>query len=224
VADRAFGPRIVVLGRQGSGKGTQATRLASKYAVPHVSTGEAFRAAVKEGTELGRTVQGYMDRGDLVPDEVVEAVIKAHLFGPRAPAGFVLDGFPRNVAQAEALELMAGPRGLDVVLNLEASKDEVLRRIAGRRVCSACGANYNVVDHPPRSAGVCDACGSALHQRDDDTEEAVSRRLELYEAVTAPLIDWYRQRGLLANVDAMGSPEEVGSRALDAVEAARDRR
>ena len=221
MADPTFGPRIVVLGRQGSGKGTQAARLASKYGVPHVSTGEAFRAAVKEGTELGRTVQGFMDRGDLVPDEVVEAVIKAHLFGPRAPEGFVLDGFPRNVAQAEALELMAGPRGLDVVLNLDASKEEVLRRIAGRRVCSNCGANYNIVDHPPRKAGYCDACGSAIYQRDDDTEEAVSRRLELYEAVTAPLIDWYRQRGLLANVDAMGPPEDVASRALDAVEAAR---
>ncbi len=217
-------PRIVLLGRQGSGKGTQATRLSAVYEVPHVSTGEAFRAAVKEGTELGRAVQGYMDRGDLVPDDMVEAVIKAHLFGPRAPEGFILDGFPRNVAQAEALELMAGHRSLDVAVNLDASTAEVLRRIAGRRVCSKCGANYNVVDNPPRVPGSCDECGSALYQRDDDTEEAVARRLELYEKATAPLIDWYRQRGLLANVDAMGEPDAVTGRVVAAVQAALARR
>jgi adenylate kinase len=194
------------------------------YEVPHVSTGEAFRAAVKEGTELGRAVQGYMDRGDLVPDDMVEAVIKAHLFGPRAPEGFILDGFPRNVAQAEALELMAGHRSLDVAVNLDASTAEVLRRIAGRRVCSKCGANYNVVDNPPRVPGSCDECGSALYQRDDDTEEAVARRLELYEKATAPLIDWYRQRGLLANVDAMGEPDAVTGRVVAAVQAALARR
>ena len=211
--------RAVLLGRQGSGKGTQAERLSAVYGVPHVSTGEAFRAAVKTGSDLGRVAQGYMERGELVPDDVVVAAIKEHVFGPGAPEGFVLDGFPRNMAQAEALQAMAGARGLDVVVNLEAPTEEVLRRLSARRVCRTCGATYNLLTHPPKVPGRCDACGGELYQRDDDTEGAIRRRLELYESETAPLVDWYRKKGLLVEVDATGSPDEVSERALAAVEA-----
>jgi adenylate kinase len=204
--------RIVLLGRQGSGKGTQAARLSALYGVPHVSTGEAFREAIKAGSELGHKVQGYMDRGELVPDDMVVAVIEARLFGPGAPAGFILDGVPRTLDQAEALETMAAPRGLDVVVDLEVQTEEVLRRISGRRVCANCGTNFNLADNPPKVAGRCDECDGPLLQRDDDTEEAVRRRLELYETVTAPLIDRYREQGLLVSVDASGPPDEVTAR------------
>ncbi|HTV12175.1 MAG TPA: adenylate kinase [Acidimicrobiales bacterium] len=218
---RAGAPRIVVLGRQGSGKGTQAARLASTFGVPHVSTGDAFRAAAKDGSKLGRAVQGYMDRGELVPDDVVVAVVKEHLFGPGAPDGFILDGFPRTVAQAEALAKMAEPHGVDVVIDLEVGNEEVVRRISGRRVCPNCGANYNLVDSPPKVAGACDLCGQGpLVQRDDDTEEAVRRRLEIYEQMTAPLIDWYRARGILVRVDATGTPDEVTDRVVAGVHSA----
>jgi len=213
------GARVVVLGRQGSGKGTQASRLSAVYGVPHVSTGDAFRAAVKAGTELGRTAQGYMDRGELVPDEVVVGVIREHLFGPEAPNGFILDGFPRTVSQAEALAEMAGTRGVDVVIDLEVGNEEVVRRISGRRVCSDCGATYNLDDNLPDEPSRCDLCGGALVQRDDDTEEAVRRRLELYESMTAPLINWYRERGSLVSLDATGTPDEVTNRIVAAINA-----
>ena len=221
VADGAL--RVVLLGRQGSGKGTQGDRLASLYGVPHVSTGDAFRAAVKSGSPLGQAAQAYMERGELVPDEVVVAVIRDHVFGPGAPEGFVLDGFPRNLAQAQALEAMAAPRGIDVCIDLEASLEEVLLRLSSRRVCSTCGATYNLVSNPPKVPGRCDVCGGTLYQRDDDTEEAIRRRLEIYEAETAPLIAWYRERGLLASVDGTGSVDEVTARVVSAVEAHRAR-
>jgi len=213
--------RIVVLGRQGSGKGTQAARLAAIYGPPHVSTGDAFRAAAGSGSELGRTLKSYMDRGELVPDDVVVGVIREHLFGPGAPAGFILDGFPRTVAQAEALAEMASPRGIDIVIDLEADTEEVLQRMAGRRVCTKCGATYNIVDNPTKVPGSCDACGGSLAQRDDDTEDAIRRRLEIYETTTAPLIDWYRQRGLLVAVNAVGDVDAVTARVVAAVEGAR---
>jgi adenylate kinase len=214
-----------MLGRQGSGKGTQATRLSVLYAVPHISTGDAFRAAARNGTEVGRLAQSYMDRGELVPDDVVMEVLGEHLLqGKAEPAGFVLDGVPRNIVQAEALAGMLGPKGLDVVINLDVSTEVVLRRIAGRRVCTSCGANYNVVDNPPKVPGTCDACGGKLVQRDDDTEEAVKRRLEIYESVTAPLVDWYKAQSLLGTVDAAGDPDEVTERVVEAVESARQRK
>lgn len=215
--------RAIIMGRQGSGKGTQAERLSSIYGVPHVSTGDAFRAAAKAGSELGKAVRSYMERGELVPDAVVVDVIREHVFGPGSAPGFVLDGFPRNLAQAEALEVMAGARGIDVCINLEASTDEVLRRLAARRVCTSCGATYNLLTNPPKVVGRCDACGGALYQREDDTEEAIRRRLEIYESETAPLVAFYAERGLLARVDATGTPDEVTRRVLAAVEAARTR-
>ena len=217
--------RIVLMGRQGSGKGTQAARLSVLYGVPHISTGEAFRAAARNGTELGRSAQSYMDRGELVPDDLVMAVVQEHLLqGKAEPGGFVLDGVPRNVSQAETLAVMLGPKGLDVVVNMDVSIEVVVRRIAGRRVCSNCGTNYNVVDNPTKVAGICDVCGGTTVQRDDDTEEAVRRRLQIYESVTAPLVDWYGAQGLLATVDALGDPDEVTKRVIAAVEAARKRK
>jgi adenylate kinase len=221
-----WSPRVVLLGRQGSGKGTQADRLAALYHVSHISTGEAFRAAVREGTDLGRTAQVFMDRGDLVPDDVTVGVLREHLvkqagLGSGHPRGFVLDGFPRNISQAVALGQMTD---LDVVVNLDVNTEEVLRRIAGRRVCLDCKASYNVVNNAPKVAGTCDECGGRLVQRDDDTEEAIRRRLELYESETAPLIDWYAGQGLLATVDASGSPDEVTERIVQAIEAARQRK
>jgi adenylate kinase len=223
-----WAPRVVLLGRQGSGKGTQAERLSGLYHVAHISTGEAFRAAVRDGSELGHVVEGYMERGDLVPDEVVVGVLREHLvkeagLGAGRSGGFILDGFPRNIFQAEALSDLLTPEGLDVVVNLEVSTEEVLRRIAGRRVCPNCGASYNV-NNPPRQAETCDNCGGPLVQRDDDTEEAIRRRLALYESETAPLVAWYSRQGLLATVDAGGSPDEVTERAVKAIEAARARR
>ena len=206
--------RMVVLGRQGAGKGTQAARLSATYGPPHVSTGDAFRAAAASGSELGRTLKSYMDRGELVPDDVVVGVIREHLFGPGAPAGFILDGFPRTVAQAEALAEMASLRGIDIVIDLEADTEEVLQRMAGRRVCT-------IVDNPTKVPGSCDACGGSLAQRDDDTEDAIRRRLEIYETTTAPLIDWYRQRGLLVAVNAVGDVDAVTARVVAAVEGAR---
>jgi len=215
--------RIVLLGRQGSGKGTQAARLSVIYGVPHVSTGEAFREAIKAGSELGHKVQGYLDRGELVPDDMVVAVIEARLFGPGAPAGFILDGVPRTLNQAEALDAMAAPRGLDVVVDLEVRTEEVLRRISGRRVCANCGTTFNLADNPPKVAGRCDECDGPLLQRDDDTEEAIRRRLELYETVTAPLIDRYREQGLLVSVDASGPPDEVTGRVVALLNASSER-
>jgi len=166
-----------------------------------------------------------MDRGELVPDDVVMAVLQEHVLeGKAEPAGFVLDGVPRNIVQAEALAHMLRPKGLDVVVNLDVSTEVVLRRIAGRSVCTSCGANYNVVDNPTKVPGACDACGGTLVQRDDDTEDAVRRRLEIYESATAPLVDWYKDQGLLATVDAAGDPDEVTERVVEAVEAARQRK
>lgn len=221
--------RIVILGRQGSGKGTQADRISALYGVPHISSGDAFRAAVHAGTPVGLEAKAYLDRGELVPDDVTIGVVGERLASiPPAPdgrpGGFILDGFPRNLHQAEALGEMLGEHGLDVAVDLEAPTDEVLRRLSARRVCSNCGALYNLVDHPPKVPGRCDVCGGAVTQREDDTEEAIRRRLEIYESDTAPVLAWYADRGLLASVDATGAPDVVAERllgALGAVQAGR---
>jgi adenylate kinase len=212
------GARIVVLGKQGAGKGTQAVRLSRHYVVPHVATGDTFRAAVRSGSEFGQKAKRYLDAGELVPDEVVIGVVRERLTrGDTTHRGFVLDGFPRTVAQAEALMEILAPRTLDVVLNLEVPTAEVLERLASRRVCSDCGANYSVPDNPPRVPGICDVCGGDVVQRDDDTETAIKRRLELYERETAPLIEWFDQRGLLATVAGSGTPDEVTARLVEEV-------
>jgi adenylate kinase len=217
------GARLVVLGKQGAGKGTQCVRLARHYVIPHISTGDMFRAAVKGGTEFGRKAKEYMDAGELVPDDVVIGVVRERLDqDDTKERGFCLDGFPRTVGQAEALERLLAPRGLDLVLDLEVPTDVVLRRLAGRRVCQDCGSNYSM-ENPPKSAWICDSCGGEVVMREDDTEAAIRRRLDLYEKETAPLIEWYLTRDKLVAVEGLGSPDEVTNRLVRAIDQRRSR-
>ncbi len=181
------GARLVILGKQGAGKGTQAVRLSRHYVVPHVATGDIFRAAVRSGSEFGQKARQYLDAGELVPDEIVIGMVSERLtHDDTTHRGFILDGFPRTAHQAEALMAILEPQGVDLAVNLEIDTEHVLRRLAARRVCSDCGANYSVVDNPPRFRGICDVCGGEVVQRDDDTETAIRRRLELYEARNRP--------------------------------------
>lgn len=214
------GVKLVMLGRQGAGKGTQCVRLSRHYVVPHVSTGDMLRAAVKEGSSLGLKAKAYMDAGDLLPDGLVVEIIDDHLnHSDTTVRGFILDGFPRTVAQAvELRRIVAARGGLDLVIDLEVPTDVVLRRLASRRVCSDCGANYST-DEPPKDGWVCDYCGGDVVQRDDDTEEAIQRRLDLYETETAPLVDWYRAEGLLVGVDGLGPASEVTARLIATIDA-----
>ncbi len=210
------GARLIILGKQGAGKGTQAVRLSRHYVVPHISTGDVFRAAVRSGSEFGKKAKEYLDAGDLVPDEVVIGVVEERLtHDDTTHRGFILDGFPRTVTQAESLHNILAPHhALDVALDLEIETRHVMMRLASRRVCSDCGANYSVVDNPPRTRGICDNCGGEVVQRADDTEAAIHRRLELYERETAPLIAWYRDKGLLGQIDALGQLDEVTERCV----------
>jgi adenylate kinase len=213
------GARLVVLGKQGAGKGTQAVRLSRHYVVPHISTGDTFRAAVRSGSEFGQTAKQYLDAGELVPDEVVIGVVRERLTHDNSThRGFILDGFPRTVQQADALLDILFPEGLDLVVNLDIDTGHVLGRLAARRVCSDCGANYGVVDTPPAIPGICDLCGGEVVQRDDDTEGAIRRRLELYERETAPLIAWFEARELLVTFNALGTPTEVTDRIVNEVD------
>jgi adenylate kinase len=215
------GVRLILLGKQGSGKGTQAVRLADHYGIAHLSTGDLFRAAARAGTPSGLEAIEYMDRGELVPDDIVLKVVREQMrTGGLMDDGFVLDGFPRTLAQAEALEaeLAAADRPLDVAIDLEVPTEIVLDRIAGRRVCEDCGTTYHLT-MPPKVAGVCDVCGGTVSQRDDDTEAAVMRRLELYHTATMPILDFYRGLGRLVEIDGMGTGEEVFSRVRTAVDA-----
>ena len=215
------GARVLILGKQGAGKGTQALRLSRHYVVPHISTGDTLRQAIRSGSELGREARRYLDSGDLVPDEVVIGMVRERLTrSDTSHRGFVLDGFPRTVGQAEALEGILSPNGLHLAIDLEIDTSSVLARLASRRVCGDCGANYSVIDNPPRVPGLCDVCGGEVVQRDDDTEAAIRRRLELYEAETAPLIEWYEGRGRLARIAAIGSPDAVTDRIVAAVDRA----
>jgi len=204
---------IVLLGPPGAGKGTQALRIAKTYNIPHISTGDIFRRAVADETELGLRAKEYMNRGELVPDEVVIGIVKERLDEPDCVKGFLLDGFPRTVAQAGALEaaLTKGGRRLDSVLDIEVGRDSLIKRLTGRRTCRACGKVYHLTFDRPRSATTCDACGGELWQRDDDTEETVTKRLDVYKEQTSPLIDFYRERGLLVEVDGEKNVDDVFS-------------
>jgi adenylate kinase len=203
------GARLIILGKQGAGKGTQCVRLSRHYVVPHISTGDMFRAAVKSRSDLGEKAKEYMDAGELVPDEVVMGLVAERLSLDDTKArGFVLDGFPRTVHQAKGLAELLAPDEIDLVVNLEVPTEVVLRRLASRRVCIDCGANYSV-DSPPRLNWTCEICGGEVVQREDDTEGAIRRRLDLYERETRPLVDWYAERDLLAVVDGVGDPDAV---------------
>ena len=203
--------RAVLLGPPGAGKGTQAVRLVEKYGVPQISTGDIFRKNIKEGTELGKKAQEYMNAGGLVPDELVVDLVKDRLMQDDCANGYLLDGFPRTIAQAEQLDEFLKEQGtkLDAVINFEVGYETLMERLTGRRLCKACGASYHIKNLPPKTEGVCDVCGGELIQRDDDTEETARRRIEVYEESTAPLIEYYTKSGDLKNFNAEKDPKEV---------------
>ncbi len=202
--------RIVLFGPPGSGKGTQASLLKERYGAAHISTGDTLREAVAKGTEVGLRAKGYMDRGELVPDDVVIAIARDKV-ASTGKDGFVLDGFPRTIVQAEALdEALEGlGKPLAAVVNLRVDREELIRRLSGRRVCPSCGEPYHIDSKPSREPDVCDRCGAELTHRNDDKPEAVKNRLEVYEAQTAPLLGYYEGKGLLRNVDAVGDIEVI---------------
>jgi adenylate kinase len=211
--------RLVLVGPPGAGKGTQAEFIAIRFSIPKISTGDIFRANVSGGTELGKMARQYMDAGDLVPDKVTIAMVRDRLGEPDAAVGFLLDGFPRNVAQAYELDSILGDIGtcLDVVLELEVDSEEVVKRLSGRRTCRSCGHIWHVEYDPTKVEGTCDRCGGALYQRDDDKAETVRHRLDVYAEQTAPLIEFYAGRGQLVIVDALGPVEDVTERAIAAL-------
>src|SRR6476660_1368929 len=210
-------PRLVLLGKQGAGKGTQAARLAGHYGSTHVSTGDMFRTQALQGTAFGLEAKRFMDAGELVPDEIVVGVVEECMVpGGSLGSGFVLDGFPRTLPQAKELDRVLGARPLDLVIDLDVPREIVLDRIAGRRVCENCQRVYHI-NMPPTHDWVCDTCGGHVRQRDDDTEEAVERRLELYERETVPIVEYYRALGLLSVVDGVGEGDDVFERLVKVV-------
>ena len=217
------GLRLVLFGPPGVGKGTQAAALEKRTGLPHISTGDILRAAMKEGSPLGERVRAVVERGDLVPDDLVGALVEERLGRPEARRGFILDGFPRTLAQAERLDRILAGRGLtiDSVVNLSVPEPEIIDRLTGRRVCASCGALYHVRYSPPSVEGVCDRCGGTLRGRSDDTREAITERLRVYHEQTAPLIARYQKAGVLLTVDGRGRPEEIMARIAAVVPALR---
>lgn len=205
--------RLVLLGAPGAGKGTQAKKLIEKYGIPQISTGDLLRAAVAAGTPLGKEAKSYMDKGELVPDSVVLGMVEERLKQDDCKKGYILDGFPRNVAQAEALDKMLGGLGmsLDAALSVDVPFDDLMKRLTGRRTCKSCGQMYNIYFNPPKKEGVCDKCGGELFQRDDDKEETIKKRLEVYNSQTAPLIEYYGKKGILKSVNGTGSIDDIFS-------------
>ena len=211
--------RVIFLGPPGAGKGTQAKALAQEWRVPQIATGEMLRDAVKAGTPLGRQAQQIMESGALVPDEVMVGLIADRLRQPDAAGGFILDGFPRTIAQAEALNKLLKDLGqsLDAVVYFDVPEAELIRRLTGRRLCRQCQTAYHMVSAPPKKPGVCDRCGGELYQRDDDSESTVRHRLEVYARQTAPLLDYYRGRGVLSSVKGDGDMKTIGAAIRKAV-------
>ncbi len=216
--------RVVLVGPPGAGKGTQAEFIAEHFDIPKISTGDIFRSNVSGGSDLGKLAKKYMDAGDLVPDEVTNAMVRDRLAQDDAKAGFLLDGFPRNIAQAYELDSMLGDLGttLDVVLDLEVDNEEVVRRLSGRRLCKKCGHVWHVEFDPPKVEDVCDKCGGELYHRDDDYPETVRHRLDVYVSQTRPLIEFYDQRKQLVGMDAHGPVEDVTERAIESLAAFAD--
>jgi adenylate kinase len=211
--------RLVLVGPPGAGKGTQAQFLSSHLSIPKISTGDIFRDNVSHGTALGRRAQAYMERGDLVPDKITIAMVTDRLADDDAGSGFLLDGFPRNVPQAETLKklLSAWDTRLDVVLELVVDDDEVVRRLSGRRTCRRCGRVWHATFDPPSRPDICDDCGGELFQRDDDREETIRHRIEVYQQQTSPLIAFYADEGILLGIDATGPVDEITERAMNAL-------
>jgi adenylate kinase len=215
------GARLIILGRQGAGKGTQCVRLARHYVVPHISTGDMLRAAAREGTELGKAAKQVMDQGGLVGDDIMIGLVDERLAKPDADTrGYILDGFPRTVAQAEALGRITAGKPIHAVIDLDVPREIVLERISSRRVCRDCGTNYTAAGEEP-SPWICDVCGGDVTQRADDTPDAVNRRLDLYESQTAPLIAHYTERRMLHVINGVGHPDHVFKRLTDVIEAER---
>lgn len=203
--------KVVMLGAPGAGKGTQAKMIASKYSVPHISTGDIFRANIKEGTELGKKAKSYMDQGLLVPDELVVDLVVDRLQQEDCSNGYVLDGFPRTIPQAEALDAALSKLGtkLDFALDIDVADDFIVKRMGGRRACVTCGATYHIVNIPPKKEGICDTCGSELVLREDDKPETVEKRLSVYHEQTQPLIDYYKNSGILVTLDGTQDMNDV---------------
>ena len=202
---------VILLGPPGAGKGTQAKMMIEKWRIPQVSTGDILRAAVREGTQLGLEAKGFMDEGGLVPDSVVIGIIEERIKEPDAADGFILDGFPRTIAQAEALEkiLSDNDRKIEHVISIEVDDDELVTRLTGRRMCKSCGESFHMVFNQPSVENVCDTCSGELYQRDDDQEDTIRQRLEVYHEQTSPLIEYYRERGGLREVDGAGSISDI---------------
>lgn len=202
---------LVLMGLPGAGKGTQAEKIVEKYNIPHISTGDMFRAAIKDGTELGLQAKSYMDKGELVPDEVTIGIVRERLGKNDTDKGFLLDGFPRTVAQAEALEqiLKELNKEIDYVINIHVDQEILMQRLTGRRICKNCGATYHLVFNPPKEEGICDKCGGNLYQRADDNAETVGNRLEVNLKQTKPLLDFYKSKGYLKNIDGQQEINKV---------------
>lgn len=211
--------RLVLLGAPGAGKGTQAKKLIEKYSIPQISTGDILRQAVADGTPLGKEAKGYMDKGELVPDSVVLGLVEERLKQDDCKTGFILDGFPRNTAQAETLDKMLGNLGMPITsaVSVDVPLDDLMKRLTGRRTCKSCGQMFNVYFNAPAKEGTCDKCSGELYQRDDDKEDTIRKRLEVYEAQTAPLIDYYAGKGILKSVNGTGSIDEIFDRMCSAI-------
>jgi len=211
--------RLILVGPPGAGKGTQAVHLAAHYQIPHISTGDIFRANIKNATPLGRRAQSFMDKGELVPDSVTNEMVRDRLGEPDTKNGFLLDGFPRNTAQADELNkiLVEKNMPLDAVLELKIENSEIIRRLSGRRTCRNCSATFHMEFEKPKTANLCDTCQGELYQREDDKEEVVARRLEVYTEQTAPIINYYSKAGLLKSISALGDVGEITQLAITSV-------
>lgn len=208
---------IILMGLPGAGKGTQATEITKKYPIPHISTGDMFRKAIKDETELGKEAKSFMDRGELVPDEVTVGIVKERISEDDAKKGFLLDGFPRTIEQAEALNSILEELGrtIDAVVNIEVPEEELMNRLTGRRICEKCGTTYHLVFNPPKVDGICDIDGGKLYQREDDNPETVSNRLSVNVKQSKPILEYYNNKGVLKNIDGSKDIDEVTNDVID---------